>query len=87
MDASQQQIKNSFYKLAKKYHPDLAKETSNAQKFIKIQEAYEILGDEQKRKEYDRTFHAHPNTNPYGAYGHPYRNPHEQTHQYYTNHY
>lgn len=37
MEASQQEIKNSYYKLAKKYHPDLAKDTSNAQKFVNIQ--------------------------------------------------
>lgn len=37
MSASQQEIKNSYYKLAKKYHPDLAKDTSNPQKFIRIQ--------------------------------------------------
>jgi DnaJ-class molecular chaperone len=86
MEASQQEIKNSFYKLAKKYHPDLAKETSNEQKFIKIQEAYEVLGDEQKRKDYDQTFQAYTNTNQYGAHGHPYRNSHEHSDQY-TNNY
>jgi DnaJ-class molecular chaperone len=37
MESSQQEIKNSYYKLAKKYHPDLAKDTSNAQKFVRIQ--------------------------------------------------
>lgn len=49
--ATASEIKKSFYQLAKKYHPDVAK--GQEEKFKEINEAYEILGDENKRKEYD----------------------------------
>ena len=53
--ASQDEIKSSYRKLAKKYHPDLNPNDSSAQeKFKDINEAYEVLGDENKRKKYDR---------------------------------
>lgn len=42
------------YQLAKKYHPDTNKEKDAREKFVQIQEAYEILSDEQKRKQYDQ---------------------------------
>ncbi|NMA86595.1 MAG: J domain-containing protein [Tissierellia bacterium] len=52
--ASQDEIKSSYRKLAKKYHPDLNPNDSSAQeKFKDINEAYEVLGDESKRKKYD----------------------------------
>ncbi|KAA0187066.1 Lethal (2) tumorous imaginal disc, partial [Fasciolopsis buskii] len=53
-NASQSEIKKAYYELAKKYHPDVNKNDSNAaQKFQEVSEAYEILGDESKRKQYD----------------------------------
>lgn len=53
--ASQDEIKSAFRKLAKKYHPDLNKDDpSAADKFKEAQEAYEVLGDEAKRKQYDQ---------------------------------
>lgn len=52
--ANQDEIKNSYRKLAKKYHPDLNRDDDKAQeKFKEINEAYEVLGDEKKRKQYD----------------------------------
>lgn len=52
--ASQDEIKKSYRKLAKKYHPDLNKDNPQGQeKFKEINEAYEVLGDEEKRKQYD----------------------------------
>lgn len=54
--ASQQEIRRKYYELAKKYHPDVAKDEATSQKFIKIKEAYETLGDEKKRKQYDNSF-------------------------------
>lgn len=52
--ASQDEIKKSYRKLAKKYHPDLNPDDSKAQeKFKEINEAYEVLGDEEKKKKYD----------------------------------
>jgi len=52
--ASNAEIKKAYRKLAKKYHPDLNPNDNEAQeKFKDINEAYEVLGDEKKRKKYD----------------------------------
>ena len=72
--ASDAEIKSAFRKLAKKYHPDLNKEPDAAEKFKEVQEAYEVLGDEQKRKTYDQFGSAAfeqgaQGGNPYGNYG------------------
>lgn len=45
-------------KLAKKYHPDTNKSTNAKEKFVEIQEAYDILSDEQKRAAYDQYGHS-----------------------------
>ncbi|WP_422487268.1 DnaJ C-terminal domain-containing protein [Gudongella sp. DL1XJH-153] len=53
--ASQDEIKKSYRKLAKKYHPDLHPNDDIAQeKFKEVNEAYEVLGDENKRKQFDQ---------------------------------
>lgn len=52
--ASQDEIKKAYRKLSKKYHPDINKEAGAEQKYKDIQEAYETLGDEQKRASYDQ---------------------------------
>ena len=52
-DATQQAIKSAYRKLARKYHPDVNKSADAQEKFKDINEAYEVLGDEQKRKRYD----------------------------------
>src|SRR5580658_5176699 len=47
-------IKKSFRKLARQYHPDVAKDKKHAEeKFKEINEAYEVLSDPDKRKKYD----------------------------------
>lgn len=51
--ASQDAIKRAYRKLARKYHPDVNKALSAVEKFNTITEAYEILKDVNKRKEYD----------------------------------
>lgn len=52
--ASESEIKSSFRKLARKYHPDLNKDNKEAaERFKEINAAYEILGDADKRKKYD----------------------------------
>jgi len=53
-NADQKEIKEQFYKLSKEYHPDLNKEESSLKKFKEIAEAYEILSNPEKRKEYDK---------------------------------
>lgn len=53
-NASQDEIKKAYRRLAKKYHPDLNPNDKKAQeKFKEVNEAYEVLGDEEKRKQYD----------------------------------
>ncbi|KAJ2852467.1 mdj1 protein precursor [Coemansia brasiliensis] len=59
-DASQSEIKKAYYQLAKKYHPDANKEAGAKDRFIKIQEAYDTLSDESKRKSYDQFGTADP---------------------------
>jgi DnaJ-class molecular chaperone len=51
--ASDEEIKKAFRKLARKYHPDVAKGKGTEEKFKEINEAYEVLGDPAKRKKYD----------------------------------
>jgi curved DNA-binding protein len=51
--ASQEEIQKSFRKLARKFHPDLNKSAGAEDRFKEINEAYEVLGDAEKRKKYD----------------------------------
>ncbi len=57
-NADEKEIKSAFRKLAKKYHPDVSKEPDAAEKFKEAQEAYAVLSDESKRKQYDQYGHA-----------------------------
>lgn len=70
-DASQDEIKSSFRKLAKQYHPDINKSPDAPEKFKEAQEAYAVLSDESKRKQYDQFgFNAFNNNGgPSGASG------------------
>lgn len=53
-DASQEEIKKAYRKLARKWHPDINPGNTEAEgKFKEISEAYDVIGDEQKRKLYD----------------------------------
>ena len=52
--ATQDEVRKAFRKLARQHHPDVAKDKKTAEtKFKEINEAYEVLGDAQKRREYD----------------------------------
>lgn len=75
-NATKDEIKSAYRKLAKTYHPD-NKETGDEAKFKEIQEAYDILYDDQKRSAYDQFGHAafeqagnNPGANPFqGGFG------------------
>lgn len=53
-DASAEDIRRAYRKLARKYHPDVNKEPQAEHRFKQISEAYEVLRDEDKRARYDR---------------------------------
>lgn len=52
--AAADDIKKSYRRLARKYHPDVSKEKDAEQKFKEVQEAYEVLKDPEKRAAYDQ---------------------------------
>ena len=64
-DASADEIKKAYRKLAREHHPDKNPDKPEAEeRFKAIQEAYSVLSDNQKRKEYDAR-----RRNPFGAFG------------------
>ncbi len=66
-NASQEEIKRAYRRLAKKYHPDLNKSDKDAEeRFKEISEAYEVLSDPDKRANYDRFGHAGVDFGPGG---------------------
>lgn len=75
-NATTEEIKKSYRKLSLKYHPDKNKDPETVGKFQKITEAYETLGDTEKRQQYDMTrnnpFHKAMNMNMggFGQNGH-----------------
>ncbi|MRH43074.1 molecular chaperone DnaJ [Aquibacillus halophilus] len=66
-DASKEEIKKSYRKLARKYHPDVNKEDDAADNFKEAKEAYEVLSDEQKRAQYDQFGHTGPQSQGFGG--------------------
>ncbi|KAJ1381212.1 DnaJ domain containing protein, partial [Sesbania bispinosa] len=68
-NASQREIQKAFHKLSLQYHPDKNKAKSAQEKFAQINNAYEILSDEQKRKNYD--LYGDEKGNPGFEAGHP----------------
>lgn len=69
-NATKQEIKSAYRKLAKEYHPDRNKSEDAEDKFKEVQEAYEVLTDEQKRKAYDQ--YGHAGTQGFGGGGYDY---------------
>lgn len=68
--APQEEIKKAYRILAKKYHPDINPDNPEADiKFKEIGEAYEILGDEVKRAEYNKSLHGQPKNQGFKADG------------------
>ena len=68
-NASDDELKKSFRRLAKQYHPDANKEQGAETRFIEINEAYEVLSDPQKRAAYDRYGHAGLNGSAGAGFG------------------
>jgi molecular chaperone DnaJ len=66
-NAGKAEIKSAYRKLAKKFHPDRNKDPQAEAKFKEVQEAYDVLADDQKRSAYDRFGHA--GTQGFGGFG------------------
>ena len=67
--ASQDDIKKAYRKLARQYHPDTNKDPGAEARFKEISEAYDVLGDPEKRKGYDRGGGVFGSANPFGGGG------------------
>ena len=68
-DADDKELKKSFRSLARKYHPDKNDSPDADEKFKEIQEAYAVLSDSEKRRNYDRFGHNAPGGSPFGPGG------------------
>ncbi|KJS11300.1 MAG: molecular chaperone DnaJ [Peptococcaceae bacterium BRH_c8a] len=71
-DATNDEIKKAYRKLARQYHPDANKDDQNAaEKFKEVSEAYSVLSDSEKRESYDRFGHAATDGqfNGFGGFG------------------
>lgn len=74
-NASEEQLKKAYRKLAARYHPDVCHEADAEEKFKEINEAYEVLSDSEKRSRYDQFGFAgvdpnfNPGGNPFGGFG------------------
>ncbi|MEI7648518.1 MAG: DnaJ domain-containing protein, partial [Methanomicrobiales archaeon] len=56
-NADDKEVKKAYRNLARKYHPDVCKDKGAEEKFKKINEAYSVLSDEQKKAQYDNMGH------------------------------
>ncbi|WP_442603679.1 molecular chaperone DnaJ [Paenibacillus sp. KN14-4R] len=66
-DASPEELKKAYRKLAREYHPDVNKAADAEDKFKEAKEAYDVLGDDQKRSTYDQYGHVDPNQGGFGG--------------------
>jgi len=68
-DANKQDIKRAFRQLARQYHPDVSEHSDAEDRFKEINEAYEVLNDDEKRARYDRFGHAGVGGNGFNGAG------------------
>src|SRR5690625_4725966 len=68
-DATPEELRKAYRKLARKYHPDVNKEPDAEEKFKEVKEAYEVLNDQQKRAQYDQFGHSGPQGQGFGGFG------------------
>jgi molecular chaperone DnaJ len=68
-NASKTELKQAFRKLAREYHPDVSKHQDAEERFKEINEAYDVLSDDEKRARYDRFGHAGVQGNGFGGTG------------------
>lgn len=68
-DATKQDIRKAYRKLARQYHPDVNKAPDAEEKFKEVKEAYEVLKDDQKRAQYDQFGHVGPQAGGFGGFG------------------
>ncbi|MEM6848803.1 MAG: DnaJ domain-containing protein, partial [Pseudomonadota bacterium] len=74
--ASEAEIKSAYRRLAKRYHPDANKSSDAAERFAEVNTAYEVVGDKDKRRAFDRgeidgagQASGYQGANPFGADG------------------
>ncbi|QWU15014.1 molecular chaperone DnaJ [Paenibacillus sophorae] len=68
-NASEDEIKKAYRKLARQYHPDVNKASDAEAKFKEVKEAYDVLSDPQGRARYDQYGHIDPNQGMGGGFG------------------
>ena len=68
-DVSPEELKKTYRRLARKYHPDVNKEPDASDKFKEVKEAYEVLSNQEKRAQYDQFGHAGPQGQGFGGFG------------------
>jgi len=74
--ATLDEIRTAHKKLVRKYHPDANKSSTDAsKKFQEVQEAFDVLSDDSKRKQYDQFGHAGQQNMPPPGYGQTYGSP------------
>ena len=64
-DASEEEIKKAYRKLARKYHPDVSKEPNAEARFKEVAEAHEALSDTERRAAYDDIAQRHARGQPF----------------------
>ncbi|MEM9537962.1 MAG: DnaJ domain-containing protein [Cyanobacteria bacterium P01_E01_bin.42] len=63
-NATQAEIKQAYRRLAKQLHPDSQSENASHEEIVRLNDAYEILGDPQRRQNYDRQYNSHHSNSP-----------------------